>query len=140
MASHLAAGQGGVLDQERTPMPNAASPWRSPPGSSDPGSPDPGLAPELAGCEMIYAEMMRTLAVCSRADTELTSIAAIVALGELLSDLIANTGALWVTPDVLGPLRELVDNLEQRRTDEAPGPLHATLRAFFASARPPAAN
>jgi hypothetical protein len=116
-------------------MPNATSPWQRPPGS-----PERGLAPELAGCEMIYAEMMRTLAVCSRADTELTSIAAITAVAELLSDLIANTGALWTQPDVIGPLRELIDNLEQRRTDEAPKPVHTTLRDFFKSARPPAAN
>jgi hypothetical protein len=126
-------------------MPNAASPWRSPQGgdgprSSDPGSSDPGLAPELAATTTIYRALMQALALVARADDEATSIAAVAALGELLGDFVTNTGLLWTTPDVLGPLRELVDSLEQRRNDEPPKPAHATLRAWFASTRPPAAN
>jgi hypothetical protein len=113
------------------------SPWQS----NDPigGSPPEPLAPELARCPELYLALMGTLCAASRSDPELGSLAAIVSLAELLGDLVVNSGALWVQPDIVAALRDLADKLEARRAGPDK-PVLATLRDFFLSARPPAAH
>jgi hypothetical protein len=117
------------------------SPWQTgkPPGDPPPPGPDARIAPELARCEPLYLAMMGTLCMTSRSDPELPSIAAIVTVAELLGDLVVNTGALWVQPDLVAALRDLADKLEARRGGPEK-PALATLRDFFLSARPPVAN
>jgi hypothetical protein len=129
-----------------------ATPWTPPPpdgpsksgqGSSKSGQPsgapppwaDFPIAPQLTACGPIYARLMAALHVVSM-DPGVTTIAAIVAITELLGDLIASSGALWVSPDIIPALRTFVADLEQRRQDEAPKPLLPTLREFFASTMP----
>jgi hypothetical protein len=130
----------------------APTPWTPPPdvpsksgqGSSKSGQPsgapspwaDFPVAPQLTACAPIYARLMAALHVVSR-DPDIPTLAAIVALTELLGDLIASSGALWVSPDIVVSLRDFVADLEQRRQDEAPKPLAPTLREFFASTMPP---
>jgi hypothetical protein len=105
------------------------NPWGNPP-----------VAPELAGCGPTYLVLMKALHACSLADEELPSLAAIVAITDLVGDLIVNSGALWVAPDLVKAQHTLAEDLEQRRADEAPKPVCTTLREFFASARPPIAS
>lgn len=123
--------------------PPADGPSKSGQGSSASGQPsgapppwaDFPIAPQLTACAPIYARMMAALHVVSR-DPDVPTLAAIVALTELLGDLIASSGALWVAPDIIPALRTFVADLEQRRKDEAPKPLSPTLRDFFASTMP----
>jgi hypothetical protein len=93
------------------------------------------VTPQLTACAPIYARLMAALHVVSR-DPGVPTLAAIVAVTELLGNLVVNSGALWVTPDLVVSLRDFVDDLEQRRKDEAPKPLSPTLRDFFASTMP----
>jgi hypothetical protein len=76
-------------------------------GSSNAGSPwaDFPVAPPLTACAPIYALLMAALHVISR-DPEVPTLAAVVALTELLGDLIASSGALWVAPDIIPALRD----------------------------------
>jgi hypothetical protein len=101
---------------------------------------EPIIAPELAACGPVYSRLMQALHAASRTDEEMPTLAAIVTIVELASELMITSGALWTTPDLVDALRRHVDYLEQRRKDEPPAPVSATLREWFASARPPVAN
>jgi hypothetical protein len=101
---------------------------------------EPPLAPELAATGPLYSRLMQALHAASRADEEMPTVAAIVSIVELASELIIASGALWEKPDLIEALRGHIDYLEQRRADEPPRPVAATLHEFFANARPPLAN
>jgi hypothetical protein len=86
---------------------------------------------------MVYRALMHGLHAASRADPTLQSLDAAIAVVELAGDLLTNTGLLWTNPGIPAALRTLANTLEARRDD---GPFlapHPSLRAWFASARPP---
>jgi hypothetical protein len=109
----------------------ATSPWEPPPDSP---------AHHLAATEPAYRAMWSALNAASRADPALPTASAIMASVDLAYDLAFASGMIHASPDLIESLRSLADQMERRRDSEPAPPLIPTLRAVFASARPPAAN
>jgi hypothetical protein len=108
--------------------------------TTDPREPSGETAPQLAACNDLYRTLLKALHAAGRADAELSSLAAFVAIIDLAGDLVLASGLLWASPDLVSALRSLADTLERRRKAEPAQPLLPTVREFFASARPPLAN
>jgi hypothetical protein len=118
----------GPASRSRTGPMTDASPWRPPPGSP---------SALLAAAEPVYWTLMRALHAASLEQPSPPVLSTIIAVTDLMGDLIVGTGALWEAPDMVKALRALADTLEQRRETEPPKPAIDSLREFFASARPP---
>ena len=86
---------------------------------------------------MVYRALMHGLHAASRADPGLQCLDAACAVVELAGDLLTSTGLLWQNPGIPAALRKLADTLEARRDGVPVLPPHPSLRAWFASARPP---
>jgi hypothetical protein len=110
-----------------------ASPWQSDDPASDPLPPSGAPPRGIEASEAVYRVLWKTLRNIADVSEDLPVSAAIMGAVDLGIDLAIASGA-----DIAAALRELADNLDDRRNTEPPQRTFGTLRETLAIARPAA--